>query len=532
MTSYTGTDTETDTDVLIVGYGPVGQLLAILLAQRGWQVTVVERWPEPYTMPRAVAFDGECARILASAGIGEYITEVGEPSGDYLWRNAAGEELLYIGAAERNGASGWPDSTSMYQPGLEARLIERGAELPGLRVLRGYEGLRLEQREDGVELLARSADGGQRTISARWAVGCDGANSFVRRQIGEEVTDADFSYDWLICDVVLNEPREFVPNNLQICDPRRPRTEVSAGPGHRRWEFMLLPGETRQQMDTVESAWRMLATFGVTPEDATLERHAVYTFQASCAVEWRADRLLIAGDAAHLMPPFAGQGMSSGFRDAANLAWKLDLALRGLADERLLDSYTAERRAHVQHAIGMSVNLGKVICQTDPAAAADRDAVMIGLRERNLTRPQSPFRPLLKGVLAAGAPAAGRLVPQPRVARGAEQGLFDEVVGTGFTLLSTEDPADFLGPEQLDYLAGIGARAVRVLPAGTAPERAVGDAVVDLDGGFGAFLAATGAVSVLVRPDFYAFGTAADPAGSAALVDALRAQLSAAAFAH
>jgi len=523
-------DDVTDADVAIVGYGPVGQVLAVLLARRGWRVTVVERWPQTYPMPRAVAFDSEAARILATAGVGESISEFGEPSGEYMWKNAAGQVLLHIEASE-HGHCTWPDSTSMYQPGLEAALTARGAQLPTLRVWRGHAAVRLVDHGDRVELVAK-ADHDERVITARWVVGCDGANSFVRDQIGTSLTDFSFAHDWLICDVVLNEPTTFSPNNLQICDPARPRTAVSAGPGHRRWEFMRMAGETVDELNKVETAWRLLGPAGVTPGNATLRRHAVYTFQAQLADRWRAGRLLLAGDAAHLMPPFAGQGMCSGFRDAANLAWKLDLVLAGRAADGLLDTYAEERRAHVRHAIGMSVNLGKVICQTDPAAAADRDAVMIASRERGLSKaqPRAAVQPLTGGLLrreANRAGPAGQLTPQATVARGDLVGLFDEVVGLGFVLLATEDVRDWLDANLLSFMDDLGARIVWVLPAGTPPERADADAVVDVDDVYLPYLARNAARAVLVRPDFYAFGAASDRDGLTALLEDLRGQLAA-----
>ncbi|MGW7055377.1 bifunctional 3-(3-hydroxy-phenyl)propionate/3-hydroxycinnamic acid hydroxylase MhpA [Streptomyces sp. NPDC054887] len=519
-------------DLLVVGYGPVGQVLANLMAQRGRRVIVVERHPRPYTMPRAVAFDGEAARVLASAGVAGHLASVGEPSGDYMWRNGAGQDLLYIGAAEEHGRNGWPESTSMYQPGLEEALIARGERLPGLTVLRGYEAVDLAETDDGVELAVRGADGTRRRLRGRFVVGCDGANSFVRRRIGTPATDLGFHHEWLICDLVLHDRREFTPNNLQICDPARPRTQVSAGPGHRRWEFMLLPGETKEEMDTAETAWRLLELCGITPDDGVMERHAVYAFQAATAQQWRAGRLLIAGDAAHLMPPFAGQGMSSGFRDAANLVWKLDLVLAGRADESLLDSYTEERRTHVQHAIGMSVNLGKVICQTDAKAAADRDAVMIAARERKLARPQqSPFHPLTKGLLSRDEkgrrrPGSGDQVPQPRVAGAGGEGLFDDVVGRGFVFVSRDDPAELLDAGDRAFLAGLGTRLVWLRDAGAASDAPAGaGVVVDVEGAYGAYLDGIGARSVLVRPDTYVYGAAADAASAARLVDGLREHL-------
>ncbi|MCO8302425.1 bifunctional 3-(3-hydroxy-phenyl)propionate/3-hydroxycinnamic acid hydroxylase [Streptomyces sp. RKCA744] len=519
-------------DVLIVGYGPVGQLLSVLLAQRGRRVTVVERWPTPYQFPRAVGFDSEAARILASAGIGESLEKFTEPARDHAWQNTKGETLIDHVVRDR-GHCTWPEALSAYQPALEAALIEHGETLPELRVLRGYEAVGLADDGDHVTLTVVGPDGEKTDLTAPWVVGCDGANSLVRSGVATTMTDLDFSYDWLICDVRLREHREFRPNNLEICDPARPRTAVSAGPGHRRYEFMRVPADDPERFGTVENAWELLGLFDVTPDNGVLDRHAVYTFQARWAEHWRAGRMLLAGDSAHLMPPFAGQGMCSGFRDAANLAWKLDLVLGGQAAPALLDTYTTERRAHVRHAVEMSVGLGRVVCMADPAAAADRDAAMLAARKRNIgpsAARRSVVRPLVDGLLrrdgrGGPAPSAGQAAPQWRVSREGHTGLFDDVVGTGFVLLSGEDVARALDARQLAFLESVGTRLVRVVPADT-PTAGLGPRdVVDVEGRYLPYLAELGALAVLVRPDFYVFGIAPDREGLPALVDDLAGQL-------
>ncbi|MEV5161643.1 bifunctional 3-(3-hydroxy-phenyl)propionate/3-hydroxycinnamic acid hydroxylase [Streptomyces sp. NPDC053728] len=533
-----------NSDVLIVGYGPVGQLATILLAQHGRTVTVVERWPQPYPMPRAVAYDGEAARILAAVGVADRLEDVREPTGEYVWENARGQTLIHMEVPGKS-PSGWPESTSMYQPGLEAALAARGAELPGVTVHRGRTAVELTRYEDRVEVVAEDVDGNRHTYGARWVIGCDGANSFVGQHIQSTVTDYGFAHDWLICDVVTHDKREYTPNNLQICDPARPRTAVSAGPGHRRWEFMRMPGETIEELGQKATVWRLLGLFDLTPDNATLERHAVYTTQGTCADQWRSGRLLVAGDAAHVMPPFVGQGMCSGFRDAANLAWKLNLVLGGLADEELLDTYAVERSAHVRPAIETSIALGNVICQTDRAAAAGRDAFMLAARMRarggrDQATPDGPklADSLSGGFLRTGAAAddgtprsAGQLVPQAEVVRGGSRGLLDDVVGTGFTLLCTEDPRLLLDSADLDFLDTLGCHLVHVLPAETAPEKAGEHAVVDAEDLYLPYLAGLpgpgpdGAVGMLVRPDFYLFGAAHGPDDLAALIDDLRGRL-------
>ncbi|MEU8877740.1 bifunctional 3-(3-hydroxy-phenyl)propionate/3-hydroxycinnamic acid hydroxylase [Streptomyces javensis] len=530
-------DTARETDgleaeVLIVGYGPVGQLLSVLLAQRGRRVTVVERWPEPYRHPRAVGFDSEAARILASAGIGDSLEEFTEPARDHAWQNTKGETLIDHEVADR-GHCTWPEALSAYQPALESALIEHGATLPPLRILRGYEAVGLTDDGDHVTLTVVGPDEEKTDLTARWVVGCDGANSLVRTGVGTTMTDLDFSYDWLICDVRLREHREFRPNNLEICDPARPRTAVSAGPGHRRYEFMRVPADDPEHFGTVESAWELLRLFDVTPDNGVLDRHAVYTFQARWAERWRAGRMLLAGDSAHLMPPFAGQGMCSGFRDAANLAWKLDLVLGGHAAPTLLDTYTTERRAHVRHAVEMSVGLGRVVCMADPAAAADRDAAMLAARKRNIgpsAARRSVVKPLVDGLLhqddqGRPAPYAGQAGPQWRVRRAGTTGLFDDVVGTGFVLLHAEDVVPTLGARRLKFLDSIGTRLVRMVPADTPTTDLDPRDALDVEDRYLPYLSEMDALAVLVRPDFYLFGIARNEAELHSLVDGLATRL-------
>ncbi|WP_433227783.1 bifunctional 3-(3-hydroxy-phenyl)propionate/3-hydroxycinnamic acid hydroxylase [Actinomadura formosensis] len=518
----------TDADVIIVGNGPIGATLSVLLAQRGRRVTVLERRPRPYRLPRATSFDGETARLLAGTGIGPDLGRITEPANGYQWRTAGGDTLLDI-AFTTAGPYGWPDASTMHQPALEELLAARAAALPGVTVLRGHEVVDIADGAQRVKVTAATGDGATRVLSARWVVGCDGANSFVRDRLDVPVTDLGFSYEWLLCDVELREPREFVPTNVQICDPARPTTLVGSGPGRRRWEFMRLPGESTAELNRDETAWRLLAPSGVTPGNATLLRSTTYIFQARWADRWRVGHVLLAGDAAHLMPPFAGQGMCSGIRDVANLAWRLDLALRGPAPESLLDGYTEERRAQAEEAILASVQLGRVICVTDPVAAAERDAtVLAGRRGRPPTRPE-PAKPLSGGLLhrRPGAreaePPAGAVIPQGRVSRQGVSGLFDDVVGRGFVLLTTEDPRTALGGDRLAFLSELGTRVVRLLPPGAEPGTA--HDVVDVDEVYRPYLARFGATSLLVRPDYHVFGAAGGADGAELLVDDLRDRL-------
>ncbi|MCK1798569.1 bifunctional 3-(3-hydroxy-phenyl)propionate/3-hydroxycinnamic acid hydroxylase [Streptomyces sp. XM4193] len=580
-------DVDTDADVLIIGYGPVGQILSVLLAQHGWRVTVLERQPRPYPLPRAVAFDGQASRLLAAAGVADRIRPITEPSPDYVVANAAGEELLRF-ELRPEGYHGWPDSTSVHQPSLEAALAERAGELPGLRVEWGRRAVLATDLGESVEVVAEDVGSGERSVSrARWVVGSDGANSFLRDRLGVDCEDFGFSLDWMACDVVPRRTEDFPPLNLQIADPQRPRVAVSAGPGHRRWEFMRLPGEDRAEFATEENAWRLLAQFGATAANSALDRHTVYTFAGRNAERWRIGRMLLAGDAAHQMPPFAGQGMCSGFRDAANLAWKLDLVLRGAAGPRLLDTYEEERRAQVRYSIGLSVQLGRIICEIDPARAEERDRAMrrptpegAGAGTADASGTASASGAAGEASRTAGPPAHGARPPGESLERGfffrgggAPAGLpagqarlavpggtgtpapADEVLGGGFVLLCVPELLHGVEPELLEPLRRIGGRAVSVRanderpnderpnggpsggdrsdggPAdggtggGAAPRQP--DGFLDTDGFYLSWLASLGARAVLVRPDHYVYGAASDAAGVAVLLRDLTARLAA-----
>jgi hypothetical protein len=370
------------------------------------------------------------------------------------------------------------------QPMFEHLLDERARQV-SVDVRRGVEITGLEQQDDHV--VVSGADGSQAT--ARYVVGCDGAHSTVRLLADLPMTDLGFFYDWLIVDVRLNEPRVFDPINLQICDPLRPTTAVSGGPGRRRWEFMRLPGEPIAALGEEARAWELLGPWDVHPWNARLERHAVYTFNARYAEQWRRGRVFLAGDAAHLMPPFAGQGMCSGVRDAANLAWKLHLVLDGLASDELLDTYECERLPSAKAAIEFSTELGKVICVPDAAEAAARDQAMAaGVGEEPAPAPGLPA--IASGCIHPTSPHAGTQLVQ-----GMDAGRqFDEVHGNGWRLLLLGVAIADIDAVAVAWFESIGGRVV---------------SLCDPDALFTAWFAEHNAAAALQRPDFYLYGTAA-----------------------
>jgi len=527
-------------DVAVIGAGPVGLLLALLLGRQGWQVEVLERQATAYGRPRAVHLDHEAVRILQNAGVMDDLAPQTEVMDSYLWRNAAGTTLLWLdGAPAVPTVSGWPASTMFHQPDLERLLAEAVSGQPGVRVRMGHD-----VRDVAVgsvsgpvtstgagESVSVQADGpgdARAEVRARWVVGCDGADSRIRQLAGLDVTDHHYQAEWLIVDVRPAEPVRWSPLNIQVCDPARPTTAVSGGPGRRRFEFMRLPGDAEDDFGSAATAWRLLEPWDLTPANAVLERHAVYTFAARLVDQWRSGRLLVAGDAAHQMPPFAGQGLCSGLRDAASLAWKLDLVLAGRAPDTLLDSYGSERSPQVRTAIDFSVELGKIICVLDPDAAAVRDRDFAPIAEAGpmpLPDPPAPG----PGVWLPGDSHAGQLALQAPVGQDGSRARLDDVTGGGWVLLghgadepdgsdgvSGPDPAGNLPAGLAHWWAALGGRCFRLTPDGP---------LQDSTGAYGRWFATLERDIVLIRPDSYLFGTAAGPGGAARLVDALHSAL-------
>lgn len=515
-------------DVAIVGYGPTGQVLALLLGRLGHRVTVIDRWPALYPLPRAVHFDHEVARILQAAGVIDDVNAIAETIDTYQWRNAERQMLLELDW-RGIGPSGWPISNMFAQPDLERTIDRHVKRQPTVTVHQGWSAVALKQDAEGVEVEMERGDvrdgqwtatGERGRVRARWVVGADGANSFVRHALGIAMHDLGFAFDWLVVDVKPRTQREWVPKTWQLCDPKRPTTVVPGGPGRRRWEFMLLPGERASDMNRADVAWRLLAPWDITPDNAELERHAVYTFRGQWAQQWQQGRVLLAGDAAHLMPPFAGQGMCSGLRDSMALAWRLDAVLRGRLDARVLESYGPERRGHVQHLIGFSIELGKVICITDPAVAEQRDRDMIAAQQQPGYAPPPPPQPQLgPGLWTPDTPGAGLLGVQGVVDANGRRGRFDDLFGNHFTLVA-RDAATLaaISPANRAALAAQGAVLVHLQPG-------TDGGVSDVHGTYGSWLAQLGCAAVLMRPDFYVQGGATDAAALNRLLDEWRSAL-------
>ena len=514
-------------DVIVLGYGPVGQVLALMLGRQGRSVAVCDRWPERYPLPRAVCIDHEIYRVLTANGMGAVLPSISHPGPKYQWFNAAWEELLVIDWSAES-ISGGTEVNFVHQPTLESAISQAASTLPNVDTYLGWEAMSITQDEQQCHLELRDQAGQIKHLSAGYVVGCDGANSITRKQIGGVQEDRGFQADWLVIDVLLRNGTTIeqlkIPAAGQYCNPTRPTTIVPAGvrdgKKFRRWEFMRLPGETVEDMESEAKVWELLKPWAG-PDALELVRSKVYTFRSLLAEKWRAGRLILAGDAAHVMPPFMGQGMCSGIRDAWNLAWRLGFILDGKADERLLDTYQQERMPHVSQIIDLSIYLGKMICTSDLQEAEQRD-----LAFKNGTAPPPPAFPQLTGGILRRTdrgdlqPGAGLLAPHVSVEGESKSGRLDEVVGLGFLLITTHaNPPAWFDAATLAALEPIGLRFVSLA---SHPGKGT---LRDLDSRMQPFLEQHGWDTMIVRPDFYVYGGASGSADREQLVSDLLSDL-------
>ncbi len=468
-----------DYDVAVVGFGPVGATLAALCARRGLSVVVIDKDLDVYPLPRAAHVSDEVMRIWQEVGCAdELFAGMRENVGmDFL---SADHEVLHRMQSPGMAPSGWPASLFFHQPAVE-RTLRRTAQDLGVHVQLGTEATALETRINGAGLTL--ADGS--SVDASWVIGCDGASSFVRKELAIDSDDLQFEEPWIVVDVLIRGDAPKLPDRaLQVCDPARPHTVVPMPEPRFRFEFMLLPGEDAAAMQAPDVV-RGLMTPWVDPDAVEIERSAVYTFHGLIARTWRQGRVLLAGDAAHQMPPFLGQGMCSGLRDAANLAWKLDAVQRGRAPDALLDTYQLEREPHVRTIVELAVAFGRIICTTDPAVAAERDSVMSAAHRERVSEADAPnaLPGLHPGPLVQGD---GRLASQP-TCNGVR---LDDLVGRRFAVVA-RDRLLLTGEE-----AAFWARRACFVDAVTYP--ALGEMLDEL-----------GADVIVVRPDRYVLAAGA-----------------------
>ena len=416
-------------DIAIIGLGPVGATLANILGQHEISTVVIEQDAAPHHLPRAVAFDDEVMRIFQSINLAQPINDIVDVGEGVDFVDEDGEVLVKRDRPKVISPNGRYINYRFHQPELEAILREGLLRFPSVQTLLHREVLDLIEDIDGVCVEFKDLKTGKKgKIRSNFVIGCDGARSFTREKIGKGFEDLGFNEPWLVVDLVLKNPRpDLGPKSVHHCAPDRSATYDFLGGHRRRWELRLKPDDDPGEITNPKHVWSMLSKW-IGPDDAILERAIVYTFHSSVAKQWRRDRLMIAGDAAHQTPPFMGQGMCAGIRDVFNLGWKLNSILKGRVNEDFLRTYQSEREPHVRAFIDLTVEMGRLINTTASSLVSGTFSNTIG-EPQKLTQ----LRPTLgPGLSSCNTEWAGHLFPQPKLISGE---LLDDLIGRRWAIL-------------------------------------------------------------------------------------------------
>lgn len=465
-------------NVVVIGAGPTGLTAANLLARYGVSVMVLERAAAPFDLPRAIVLDDEGCRTLQVFGLHEtYLRQASAATGSAYY-DEAGHCFARTGAGIE--AYGFAKRSYIFQPEMEAALRARLTEQAPGALHYNAEVTAIEERGDHACVSVTTPDG-TRQIKADWVLACDGGRSPTRERLGIAMTGSTYGQDWIVVDT-FNDPDQDQFSKF-YCSADRPQLTVPAPHGGRRYEFMMLPGETAATVLSDAFIADLLRPYRGTVTARDIVRKTVYTFHARIAAQFRAGRVLLLGDAAHLTPPFAGQGMNAGLRDAHNVAWKVACAVHGGASENLLDSYFDERRDPAWDMIQLAVAMGEIVMPLDPAALEFRRLLLQALEPFPKVRDyliQMRFKPrprYAKGVFVGlerpefEGDLTGEMIPQPWVQSAGSKIRMDDLLGPGFALI-TQDDAGESAVQRLgkDRLAGLPLRHLRLdFAPGTAP---------------------------------------------------------------
>ncbi|MCP1967165.1 bifunctional 3-(3-hydroxy-phenyl)propionate/3-hydroxycinnamic acid hydroxylase [Bradyrhizobium elkanii] len=517
-------------DVAIVGLGPVSAIFANLLAKSGLRVAVVERVADIYDKPRAITLDHEALRVLQAVGLGDFMEQAIAPHNGSHYLGVDGEIIKIFDPMPPPFPLGWIPNVTFVQPDVEQALRDKLTGYPNADIFLAATGVALQQHDGAVMLTARRESGEELLIRARYLVGCDGANSFVRKQLGIGLDDLAFDEWWMVVDTLTSDPARRPAKSFQYCWPSRPGTFVPGPRNLRRWEIKLLPGEDPEAAGAPDNVVNLLKGF-TDISDLTIWRSAVYRFHALLGQRWRDRRVLLMGDAVHQTPPFLGQGLCAGIRDAVNLAWKLRLVLRGDAGDALLDSYEIERKPHVRAVVASAKEFGKIIGELDPVAAVERDLrLRADLKAGKAETIRQKFIPdLVSGLIARDAALAGRLFVQPHVrAPDGRTCRLDDLLKLEFAIVTTAaEPMAWLSEASSSAWQRLSGERVVIATSGESADRGGILSVVERDGLFAEWMRQHGAAAVIVRPDRYVFGAAGNADELNMLVGQLLQNLSA-----
>ena len=515
----TASTLDLSTDIAIVGAGPVGLMIANYLGQCGVNVTLVEKLDSLIDYPRAIGLDDESLRTFQAVGLADNVLPHTTPW--HAMRFMTPKGRCFADIQPKTDEFGWSRRNAFIQPLADRVLFEGLQRFDNVKVLFGRELDGFEQSDSGVQLTLKNAEGRSERLQAKYLIGCDGGNSLVRRSLGISFEGKTAPNQWIVVDIA-NDPLS-TPHVYLCCDPVRPYVSAALPHGVRRFEFMVMPGETEAELSKPENMRKLLAKVLPDPDRIELIRSRVYTHNARLAGRFRQGRVLLAGDAAHIMPVWQGQGYNSGMRDASNLAWKLSLVIKGLANDRLLDSYELERRDHAKAMIDLSVLAGHVLAPPKRWQGTLRDGVSWLL---NYVPPvkryfvEMRFKPMpqySRGALIVpsekGSPV-GKMFIQPKVLTDAGATvLLDEVIGENFAFIAWGcDPTWGLTTAQIAQWKTLGTRFIQVLPDVQlrAPSDAGNDVIQvgDSTGRLREWFARGSSSIALLRPDRFLAGLA------------------------
>ena len=506
-------------DVAIVGYGPVGVIAANLLGTYGIKTAVFERETDVYHLPRAIGFNHEIMRIFQQIGLAEQIESVATAVEGVEFLNKSHDVLFEIELSKTCLTHGFSPNYVFYQPDLETKLREGVNRFECVTVHLAHTVEEIAQDREGVSVTVRDRiHNHSAQVRAKYVLGCDGGRSTTRQLAGLELQDFGFHQRQLVVDTLLTQEVDLPSKVQQLCDPRRPGVFVHSTNKHRRWEFVLEQQETKAEMERLEKVRELLATYWIDPDKLKIIRAVVYNFHSLIALQWRKDHIFIVGDAAHQMPPILGQGMCSGIRDAQNLCWKLDLVLRGLAPDKLLDTYQTERLPQVVEIVKLATRAFKIFKTRNPLVASIRDTAMrIVRRFANNSKLQNigcDMPPLTEGILASSADGklqsvAGEMFIQPQVLTEAgELVLLDRVLQTNFAILGLgTDWLDVITPESEAFLNGLSIKLIAVVPPGVSDRIPPSvELIQDPSERLRDWFTQRSTQIAIVRPDRYIFG--------------------------
>ncbi len=460
--------------VAILGTGPVGLTIANYLGQAGVEVAVIEKLDHLIDYPRAIGIDDEALRTIQSVGLIDEVLPHTTPY--HAMRFLTPKGRCFADIQPMTDEFGWSRRNAFIQPQVDAVLYSGLSRFENVKVTFGRDVQEFEQDSRGVTLVADAPGGRKETIRADYLIACDGGNSYVRRALGISFDGKTAPNQWMVVDIA-NDPLA-TPNVYLCADPVRPYVSAALPHGIRRFEFMVMPGETEEQLSQPENMRKLLEKVIPNPDNVDLIRSRVYTHNARLAGQFRKGRIVLAGDAAHIMPVWQGQGYNSGMRDAFNLAWKVALVVQGKAGDELLDTYEMERRDHAKAMIDLSVLAGHVLAPPKRWQATLRDGLSWAM---GFVPPvkryflEMRFKPMPKYEQGAQVEVkehrkdspVGKMFIQPKVLT--EQGqerLLDDVIGAGFAVIAWGvDPTWGLTEQQVEAWKAMGATFIQAIPA-------------------------------------------------------------------